>query len=105
MGLNRAVPAFVEPQPTALEALEREWREPCAKADGPCPQCIVRIECADALAPHIAAAKEREEKLADLMKKMKMYAHSDLPNGGDPIALLAARDDCKLWLDELAAIL
>jgi hypothetical protein len=55
-----------------LEALQREWRE---KRNVPGPSCIstrVFERCADALAPHIAAAKEREEKLWALLNEWKV---------------------------------
>ena len=63
-----------------LEDLQREWREKVAQDFPHSKRKYVFEECADALAPHIAAAKEREGKLRKLESEMRdrgFYAIAD----------------------------
>lgn len=58
-----------------LEALQREWRgldarvKAAAQAAGMPYEDTLYLECAETLAPHISAEKEREEKLRALVEQ------------------------------------
>ncbi len=79
-----------------LEALQREWASAaCSQVSGGCDHehCVTCRVHARELAPHISAAKEREEKLWTLVERMRVNAlapHKNCTNG---------------WAKELAAIL
>jgi hypothetical protein len=59
-----------------LEALQREWRERAVTKNNGKDMASAAsrnrlLECSDALAPHIAAAKAREELLAKLVEFLR----------------------------------